>query len=189
MLRSARCITSSTVSPGITVAVPIDASSLTRVPPRSSGLAAMQRPIRSAGLDRAIMVEMIEMRANSSPPMRAGYVRRADQAAEQPGNMDQGRIAGKMAVQVVYGLEAVEVHIQHSRRRAVPLGLRRDPLQLTHETPTVGQRRQRIGVRQLLQLFQPHLGLGQRSRKQCILIGELADQGLHLRAKLQALKA
>ena len=71
------------------------------VPPRSSGLARDAAGEPLGGVDRAVLVEMVEDEAELAAAGAGEDVGRADQAAEQAGDVDEGGVAGEMAVALV----------------------------------------------------------------------------------------
>jgi hypothetical protein len=103
----------------------------------------------------------------------AGHVGGADQPGEQPRDMDQGSVAGEVPVTLVDRLEAFEIDVQDRGLSAVAVHLRSHALKLADEPAAIGERRQRIGVGDPLDLLQPLARFGQRGAEQCILVGKL----------------
>ena len=72
--------------------------------------------------------------------------------------MDQGPVAGGMAMGVVDHLQVVDVQIDQAGRRAIAVGEGDHARQLAHEGAAVGGGRQGVAVGQLLQLAQALVG-------------------------------
>ena len=115
--------------------MPVTAISASRRPciaeiDRIGGDAAGE-PLR--GLDRAVLVEMVEDQAELAAAGPGEHVGRPDQAAEQAGDMDEGGVAGEMAVALVDRGKAGQLDADHGGGGAVPLGQADDPLELGAE--------------------------------------------------------
>jgi hypothetical protein len=95
--------------------------------------------------------------------------------------VDQGGIARSVAMSIVDGLEPVDVEVQQAAGGAVALDVFDRARQIAQERAPIADRRQRILVREPLQLQQPAL----RREQLVAQVGDLIDQMPERRAYLR----
>ena len=100
-----------------------------------------------------------------------------DALGQQVGDLDQRLVAGAMAERIVDHLQAVEIDEQHRRVDPVAVDPRDQPLELAHEAAPVRELDQRVLVRQLVELLDPRLKLGNLTAQPA----DLLDQPLRVR--------
>src|SRR3546814_7830467 len=98
------------------------------------------------GLNRAVMVEMVEDEAELVAPHAGKAVRRTDESAQDLRCVDERRIAGQAAVAVVDRLPVIELDLEKCRGLAVAACMASHPPQLGENAAAIGERRQRVAV-------------------------------------------
>ncbi len=91
--------------------------------------------------------------ANSSPPMRASVSLSATSGAEPQRDLAEQLVAALVAERVVDELEAVDVEHEHGDRAAVARGERERVVHAVDEQRAVGQARERVVQRPVLDLL------------------------------------
>ena len=115
----------------------------------------------------ARMVQAAQQQHELVAPQARGGVAGADTSLQTARHLGQQVVASVVAVRVVHGLEAVQVHETHRQPLACPLRTGQALLQAVCQQGTVGQAGQGVEVRQAFQLFLLVLALGD--------VGEHAD--------------
>ena len=108
------------------------------------------------------------------PALNAGErIGRPDEPAEQLRHMDESGAGGELAVTVVDRGKVAELDVEQGGRRSVALRLSYRPFQFAEESTAIGERRQRVEIRGLLELIDTLAHFSKRGAQERILVGKL----------------